>query len=264
MKLKIIKYFRNFPRASQQFCSFTRKRETSITPIGYLLLLVPTGTFCLGSWQIQRRKWKLKLINDIHKATSAAPIQLPSNPEDVTEYQRVIVRGTFLHSQEMYIHPRSLIQPDQDYQKSSGLVSQGGQNGAWVVTPFKLADRNQTILVNRGWVPRKRISPETRLAGQVNGTTDIQGIVRQTEKRQSNNGSWVHPFWQWRDIEGMSAATGAIPVFIDACSLDGPTHPDAPVPGQTRLNLRNEHLSYIITWYSLSAITAFLWYRRFK
>jgi hypothetical protein len=33
--------------------------------------------------------------------------------------------------------------------------------------------------VNRGWVPRSRLPPDTRAAGQTSGTTDIVGIIRQ-------------------------------------------------------------------------------------
>lgn len=51
------------------------------------------------------------------------------------------------------------------------------------------------------------------------------------------------------------------PIFFDADASS--TVPDGPVAGQTVVHVRNEHVSYILTWYSLSAITAFLWYRRF-
>ena len=37
-----------------------------------------------------------------------------------------------------------------------------------------------------------------------------------------------------------------------------------PIPGQTRITLRNEHVGYFITWFSLSAITSYLWFRQFK
>lgn len=58
----------------------------------------------------------------------------------------------------------------------------------------------------------------------------------------------------------MCAPTGAAPVLLDATYES--TVPGGPVGGQTRITLRNEHLSYLITWYSLSAATAFLWYRQ--
>lgn len=59
----------------------------------------------------------------------------------------------------------------------------------------------------------------------------------------------------------MCKATGASPVFLDATNdFDVP---DGPVGGQTRVSLRNEHLSYILTWYGLCALTSFMWYTQF-
>lgn len=58
----------------------------------------------------------------------------------------------------------------------------------------------------------------------------------------------------------MSASTGSSPIFLDATNdFD---IPGGPIGGQTRVSLRNEHLSYILTWFSLSGITAFMWYVR--
>lgn len=59
----------------------------------------------------------------------------------------------------------------------------------------------------------------------------------------------------------MARLTNASPVFLDAVSeFDVP---GGPKGGQTRITLRNEHLSYIFTWYSLSGLTSWMWYRQF-
>lgn len=57
-------------------------------------------------------------------------------------------------------------------------------------------------------------------------------------------------------------------VFLDLHSIEGVDFSKAredsvPVPRQTRVTLRNEHVSYFVTWFSLSAITSFMWHRRF-
>lgn len=51
------------------------------------------------------------------------------------------------------------------------------------------------------------------------------------------------------------------PIFFDA-DADS-TLPGGPLGGQTVVTVRNEHMSYILTWYSLSIVTSYLWYRRF-
>lgn len=62
-----------------------------------------------------------------------------------------------------------------------------------------------------------------------------------------------------RDLETMCAITGASPIFLDA-GIE--TDVEAgPIGGQTRVTLRNEHLSYIFTWFSLSAATSYMWYK---
>lgn len=62
------------------------------------------------------------------------------------------------------------------------------------------------------------------------------------------------------DIPQMCILTGAQPYWLDAARDS--TVPGGPVGGQTRVTLRNDHLSYLVTWFSLSAVTSFLWYRQ--
>lgn len=57
----------------------------------------------------------------------------------------------------------------------------------------------------------------------------------------------------------MCDETGADPVIIDA-TIES-TIPGGPIGGQTNVSLRNEHLSYIITWISLSGFSALFWYK---
>lgn len=62
------------------------------------------------------------------------------------------------------------------------------------------------------------------------------------------------------DIPHISRLTGALPYWLDADAAS--TVAGGPIGGQTRVTLRNDHLSYLVTWYSLSAVTAYLWYRQ--
>lgn len=42
-----------------------------------------------------------------------------------------------------------------------------------------------TILVNRGWIPKTLKNPQTRQEGQIEGETEIVGILRSNERRPS-------------------------------------------------------------------------------
>eukprot|EP01147_Barroeca_monosierra_P008514 gene8514-10253_t len=112
--------------------------------------------------------------------------------------------------------------------------------GAQVITPFQRADTGDIILVNRGFVPDEKRAPSTRVNGQLQGRVSIEGIVRLGEK-------------------SMCQEAGAKPILIDVAEEYTPTD-GYPLGGQTQINIRNEHLQYIITWYSLSAATLLMWY----
>lgn len=55
------------------------------------------------------------------------------------EYRRVKVRGHYDHSQEMYILPRSPVDPEKEA-REAGQLSSSGDTGANVVTPFYCSD----------------------------------------------------------------------------------------------------------------------------
>lgn len=240
----------------------TSVSRTDVTPSSIFLLIVPISTFCLGTWQYQRRKWKLNLIAELEEKTMTPPVDLPQDLYELNdlEYQRVKLTGTFDHSREVFLGPRPLMVGGDIDTQGSGLIS-SGQSGYLVVTPFKLADRDLEILVNRGWVARKYKNPASRLEGQVKGEVSLTAVVRKHENRapfmpDTSKGSLIFTF---RDVTTMSEMLGTASVFLDAVE----TFPGGPIGGQTRVTLRNEHLSYMFTWYSLSLATAFMWYHRF-
>ncbi|XP_025715307.2 surfeit locus protein 1 [Callorhinus ursinus] len=230
----------------------------------WFLLLIPVTAFGLGTWQVQRRKWKLKLIAELESRVAAEPIPLPADPVELKnlEYRPVKVRGHFDHSKELYMMPRTMVDPAREAQEA-GRLSSSPESGAYVITPFHCTDLGITILVNRGFVPRKKVNPDTRQKGQIKGEVDLVGMVRLTETRKpfvpENNPERNH--WHYRDLEAMARLTGADPIFIDADFRS--TVPGGPIGGQTRVTLRNEHMQYIVTWYGLCAATAYLWFKKF-
>uniref|UniRef100_A0A3P9M145 SURF1-like protein n=1 Tax=Oryzias latipes TaxID=8090 RepID=A0A3P9M145_ORYLA len=249
-----------------RLCSSTAVKadKTEDSFLKWFLLLIPATTFGLGTWQVKRRQWKMGLIDDLHRLTTEEPIPLPLDPNEVNklEYRRVRVRGRYDHSKELYIMPRSPVDPEKEA-REAGSLSSSGETGANVVTPFQCIDLGITILVNRGYVPRQKMRPETRMKGQVEDEVEVVGIIRLSENRKPfvPNNDVERNRWHYRDLEAMSHVTGAAPIFIDADF--GSTIPGGPVGGQTRVTLRNEHMQYIITWYGLCAATTYMWYIKF-
>ncbi|KAI5937944.1 Surfeit locus protein 1 [Manis javanica] len=227
----------------------------------WFLLLIPVTAFGLGTWQVQRRRWKLKLIAELESRVTAEPVPLPGDLMELNalEYRPVKVRGHFDHSKELYMMPRTMVDPARE----AGRLSSSAESGAHVITPFHCTDLGITILVNRGFVPRKKMNPDTRRKGQIEGDVELVGMVRLTETRKpfvpENNPVKNH--WHYRDLEAMARLTGTDPIFIDADFRS--TVPGGPIGGQTRVTLRNEHAQYIATWYGLCAATSYLWFKKF-
>jgi surfeit locus 1 family protein len=227
--------------------------------IGLAFLAIPIFTFGLAMWQIKRRQWKIDLINYMEERTRSKPVELPTDPAALQtlvkdhEYRPFKVRGHFLHSREILL----TIRHDQ----------KGRMNlpGGYVITPFVLSNRadNLTILVNRGYVPYTHYMPSKRPEAQVEGEVELIGLLRDDEITSTFTPINKPPEeWHFRNITEMALALGTAPIFIDTVDST-PIIKGGPLPGQTAINLRNEHMSYILTWFTLSGLTSFMWWRRF-
>jgi len=201
----------------------------------------------LGTWQLERRSWKLELIEWVTTRAHAPPVATPSREEWplVTaadhEYRHVRATGVFLNDAETLVTA------------STELGS-----GYWVLTPLRMRD-GALVLVNRGFVPTDRRDPATRKAGEIGGEVTVTGLLRTTEPGgtllRSNDPSTDR--WYSRDVAAIAAARGltdVAPFFIDADAA--PNGADAPVGGLTVITFHNNHLVYAITWYGLALMVA--------
>ncbi|MDP9045312.1 MAG: SURF1 family protein [Pseudomonadota bacterium] len=200
----------------------------------------------LGTWQLERRTWKLGLIARVEQRVHAPAAEAP-NPEawprlaaENAEYRRLRVRGQFLDAGD------TLVQ----------AVSDLGA-GYWVLTPLR-TDDGRLVLVNRGFVP-----PEARGAvAPVGGPVTVTGLLRLTEPRGGflRTNDPVAGRWYSRDVAAIAAAHGlrdVAPYFIDAQQIDGAARPGTlPVPGLTVVAFHNNHLVYALTWYTLALMVA--------
>ncbi|XP_029154859.1 surfeit locus protein 1 [Nylanderia fulva] len=243
-----------------------KRSEDSIGVYGYCLLSIPIATFALGTWQIKRWRWKLNLIEDLKHRTSAEPIELPIDLDELKdkEYYCAKVKGRFLYEKEFLMGPRSLILDGEAVgEKGSGIFSRKSSTGYYVITPFKLEDRDLTIMVNRGWIPKSDRTLFKMIENKITDSTEIIGIIRKTEKRPTfvPDNAPEKGVWHFRDLNAMAKVAEAEPVYIEL--LSGYSTPHGPIAGQTKVTLRNEHVSYILTWYGLFASTSYMWFRYF-
>lgn len=232
-----------------------RLRQAVLTVVGIALFL---GFIALGTWQVQRRTWKLALIERVEQRVHAAPVALPQRPEwpQVSaashEYLPVTVQGQWLPEKTVL---------------AQALTELG--SGFWVMTPLQLVDGSQ-VLVNRGFVPQEQRAQwlATPLPAPDPTTATVQGLLRMSEPDGGflRTNAPAEQRWYSRDIAAMGRALQlpqAAPFFIDAglppalgSSATSATETRWPRAGMTVVRFSNSHLVYALTWYGLALMVA--------
>lgn len=229
------------------------------------------GFLALGTWQVQRRAWKLDLIERVDQRVHASPVPAPGPalwPQvDAAgyEYLPVTAQGRWLRDKTVLT------------QAATELGA-----GFWVLTPLQQADGTQ-ILVNRGFIlpdQRQRWLESAASAPAVDATSasapvQVQGLLRITEPRggflRTNDPAAGR--WHSRDVAAIAAAQGlthAAPYFIDLGlpdlraaqpALQAPPADGEPRSGMTVIRFANSHAVYALTWYGLALmVVGAAWY----
>ncbi|MDA8455387.1 SURF1 family protein [Acidovorax sp. GBBC 3334] len=232
--------------------------------VGIALFL---GFVALGTWQVQRRAWKLALIERVDQRVHSTPVPIPGPAEwprvDAAGYEYLPVTAT-----GRWLGDKTVL--------AQATTELGA--GFWVMTPLQQPDGTQ-VLVNRGFVPqeqRARWLPGAQANADTAGRTatpvTVQGLLRLGEPRggflRANDPAQQR--WYSRDVAAIAAdrqLAQAAPFFIDA-GLPDPRAPAAqaaaptaaqaawPRAGMTVIRFPNSHLVYALTWYGLALMVA--------
>jgi len=206
-----------------------------------VFMLVMTAILIwLGTWQLQRLKWKEALIATVSGHMLAAPISLDEAQRlstDDAQYRRVTLSGHFDNSKEAYVF----------------TTGAGGDPVYHVLTPFN-TDDGATLMVDRGEIPQGKLAPQSRAA--IAGETRVVGVWRVPDAPGffTPKPDPAKHVWYARDLAGIAAADGVkltAPVVIEADSTPNPG--GWPKGGQTVVDFPNNHLSYAMTWFGLAA-----------
>jgi len=225
-------------------------------PLGLAILAaIPITAFILGCWQVKRLGWKSELIAKFEDRLVRDPLPLPPqiDPEAVKDfdYRRVVARGRYRHDKEMLIGPRI----------------HDGNDGFLVITPLERVDdsgRNAAVLVCRGWIPKAKAKQSERPLALPTGEVQVEGLLREpwvknyfTPDNKPENDTWHFP-----DVAQMAEHVGSQAVWIEETMkpnlIESYRREEAGIPigRPAEVNLRNNHVQYIFTWFSLSAATA--------
>jgi surfeit locus 1 family protein len=207
-------------------------------------LLLFAGFVALGTWQLQRRVWKLALIARVENRVHAPPAPAPARTEWSTvsrsrdEYRHVQLSGEFLAA-------------------SATLVQATTELGAgyWLLEPLRLEGGGGIVWINRGFIAERPTAPP---AG-IQGMTRVTGLLRLSEPGGAflRRNDPAAERWYSRDLQAISTARHLVdvaPFFIDeeARREARSDAPDAPVGGLTVISFYNSHLVYALTWYTLA------------
>lgn len=270
-----------------------------------LMIAMPAISFYLGTWQVRRLEWKTKLIASCESRLAYKPVPLPKNftPEmcENWEYRRVLLKGRFLHDEELFVGPRV----------------RNGEKGYLLFTPFVRKDTGQKVLVERGWVSEEKVAPESRTLRHLSlpqgDNVELMCLVRVPRERGSfqwEKSDKSSRLWQVPDLFDMTAVSGCPLIHLQALydlkdhhweqepttlnTISKPSKwkfwaktdhselsttgeiskqlpsPDGqvdlgewqlakagvPIGKKPKIDLKNNHLQYLITWYGLSFLSS--------
>lgn len=219
----------------------------------------------LGVWQLARRAEKHALIAALDARIGAAPVALPP-PSDWAaltaardEFRRVSFTATYLKQPDAMV-----------YSAGSAVREDAVGPGTWAFLPARLAS-GETVVIDTGFVANtmQERSVEDRAVGKlVTGEpVTLTGYLRFPESAGLLTPAENHDkrLWFTRDHLAMAKALGwgeVAPFYVD---LETPVPANGiPKPGPLVPHLRDEHMQYAITWFSLAAalLIAFaVWFR---
>ncbi|PFH54874.1 hypothetical protein AMATHDRAFT_135045 [Amanita thiersii Skay4041] len=241
------------PKSHHVPAIYKPKKQSWFTPTIFFAAVIPFFTFGLGTWQLKRLKWKINLIDELEEKLQLSPIPLPPRvnlsalPEFV--FRKVLLKGRWDHAHTMLVAPRV----------------RDGVHGVHVVTPLIRAD-GSTILVDRGFISNQFASTQSFQKDE--GEVQVLGMLRTAQQRNlfTPENKPDEGKWYWNDVPEMATYAGGEQasvqqVFVEqifeghAGEANTRVSKGIPIGRPPTVELRNSHLSYVITWYSLSALT---------
>ncbi|GIL41057.1 SURF1 family protein [Roseiterribacter gracilis] len=203
--------------------------------IGLLALLLAAITGALGVWQFQRLHWKQGLIADIAARAMTAPVDLPATLDDPVswEFRRVRVRGHY-ESQTLWLNRPS---PNEAKEPGSDLLA------------VLVREDGSKLVIDRGWVKLGTAHDAFPVTGEI----ERVGVVRVATQPNffvPPNEPGAHRFF-WVDPPAVvGGPTPPIWIALDPAQEQGPIASGGP----RAADITNNHLQYLLTWFSLSAI----------
>jgi surfeit locus 1 family protein len=225
------------------------------------ILAVIAGCVVLGLWQVKRLQWKESLISQVQKFKDEKPeeFSIKNYKPEEDLFKKVFLVGAFLHDYEILLSAKYF---SEERDKN--------ELGYHVITPF-LTTEGIVVFVNRGWIPEKFKEKSSRKKSlyRTNIEIPLRGIIRESKGKAP----WYMPqnspeknIWFWIDLpemakklEGDSKLKNIQQILIQQTQATNYKNFKYPVPISENLQFYNQHLVYVITWFSLAFVIFLMW-----
>jgi cytochrome oxidase assembly protein ShyY1 len=232
-------------------------RRRGVAGFGIFTLAMVAAFVGLGVWQLQRRVEKHALISALNERLAAAPVALPQPAQwggltpATDEFRRVTFTATYAALPDAMV-----------YSSGSAVREDVSGPGTWAFLPARLAD-GAIVAINAGFVQNtmQDRAQQDRAAGRlVSGrAVTLTGYIRFPEMAGMLTPSEnpAKRLWFTRDHLAMARALGwdeggrqVAPFYLD---LESPVPESGiPKPGPLQVHLKDDHLQYAITWFTLA------------
>ena len=165
----------------------------SFSWLALLVLIICVPLFIkLGLWQYNKAEMRKEIQISYDKALDSEALSLPDKLDnlDFLRYKKIKVKGQY----------------DTKYQILLDNQTENDRAGFHVLTPLKLENRNDFVLINRGWVAGGTTHSEVPTISTPNDALEVVGLVWIPSKNifslESNieKNTW-NEVWQNMDME---------------------------------------------------------------
>jgi surfeit locus 1 family protein len=223
--------------------------KTTILVIAAVIVMIR-----LGFWQLDRLSQRRAFNERVEAQLSMDLLDLSNQNLELNlydmEYRTAEVSGEFDHARQVVLR-------NQDWQ---------GNLGVHILTPLMIDGEEQTILVDRGWVPYDDFTNGNLAQYDDPGLVQVVGRVRRSQSKSliggradkiPGPGEPALAAWNWINISNISGQIPyeLLPVYL--VSSPDLSEDQLPYRSQQDLDLtEGSHLGYAFQWFSFAAILA--------
>lgn len=207
----------------------------------------------LGIWQLdrlqQRRANNVRLLEQVNALTLDLNASQPISPNALAgmQYRKVTARGVYDFSQQVALRNQV----------------NGNNLGVHLLTPLHIAGTDQSILVDRGWIPEQDFDSGSLAKYDQPGTVQVSGIIQASQdysflglRRDPAPAPGMHlAGFISPNVQRISQQISypLLPAYIQ--QTPDPAWTGLPVRADANIQINDgPHLNYAVQWFSFTLI----------